>query len=582
MQKEGEKVQKMFEDLKRLIEHGAWPEARELADRLYQDGESSDSFWILNGTVYEAEGKDELVYACIMHGLRQNPKNYELYFMLGNYYSVRNVNQAWLCYERALSCCDNDDDRDVISQSMKQMAERPEWCVNPVSVVMTAIEDIAVFEQCIESFRMANAEEEYELIVVDSGAGEDMLSRLKEKDGIQLVRGRRERGLAAARNRGIKAAAPENDIFLVNGDTIFPYGALFWIRMGLYERDTVGAAGPLTNLCINDQGVGRDFECSEQYMQLAEQLLVSEENAYENKIWLSDFAMLIKRRALDDAGLFDARYNSGMYADTDYGMKLIQQGYELLLCHNSLVYSYHIQDLSVCRHQCLEKERLYEKWGFQVFYYSNIRDELIDLFSERWEPPFRVLEIGCGMGANLAHIRYRFPGTEVYGIELMQQVARFGTDMADIIVGDIETMRIPYEHHYFDAVIMGDVLEHLRNPGEVLVEMKKYLKPGGRLVAGIPNFMNISVVVPLLRGRFMYQEQGLLDRTHIHFFTKQEIFDMFSSCGYKIIRMLKMSNREEIVPEAEKMIDAIYQLPGIADQEQFEVYQYAVTAIVNE
>lgn len=571
----------MLEELIRLIGERDWQEARTLADRLREKGENSDAFWILNGTVYEAEGQDELVYACITLGLRQNPQNYELYFMLGNYYSVRNVNQAWLCYEYALSCCDDDDDREVIRQSMKQIAEYSEWCVNPVSVIMTACENRDVLEQCIESFREANAEAQYELIVVDSGVGEDTLSWLKKK-GIQLVRGLSGKGLTAARNRGIKAAISEHDIFLVNGDTIFPRGALFWMRMGLYERETVGAAGPLTNVCINDQEVGASFDCPEQYMRFTGQFLVPGRNVCENKMWLSDFALLIKRKALDDAGLFDARYGSGMYADTDYGMKLIQQGYELLLCHNSFVYSYHIQDLSVYMEQCVEKDQLYEKWSFQVFYYTNVRDELVDSFSKGKEAPFRVLEIGCGTGVNLAYIRYRFPGSEVYGIEMMEQVARFGKYMADIIVGDIETMRIPFEYHYFDAIIMGDVLEHLRDPGQVLREMKKYLKPGGRLVASIPNLMNISVVVPLLRGKFTYQDYGLLDRTHIHFFTKQEIIDMFSDCGYQIVSVLKNINREYIAPEAQELIDAVYQLPGIADQEEFEVYQYAVTAIADE
>lgn len=571
----------MLEDLIQLIGQGAWQEARELADKLLKEGEDSDSFWILNGAVYEAEGQDELVYICITLGLRRNPKNYELYFMLGNYYSVRNVNQAWLCYEYACSLCDNDGDQDMIRQCMQQIEECPEWCVNPVSVIMTACENRDVLAQCIDNFQTANAEAKCELIVVDSAAGEDTLSWLKQQDGVQLVSGLSGKGLTAVRNRGIKAAAPEHDIFLVNGDTIFPCGALFWMRMGLYERETVGAVGPLTNLGVNSQGVETGCDCPEEHMQFARQFLVPEQNAYENKMWLSDFAMLIKRKALDDTGLFDTRYNSGMYADTDYGMKLIQQGYELLLCHNSFVYSYNIQNLSVNIVQCVEMDQLCEKWGFQAFYYNSVRDELIDSFSKGREAPFRVLEIGCGTGANLAHIRYRFPGSEVHGIELMEQVARFGTHMADIIVGDVETMRIPYEPHSFDAVLMGDVLEHLRNPGQVLLEMKKYLKPGGRLVASIPNLMNISVVAPLLRGRFTYQDQGLLDRTHIHFFTKQEIFDMFSNCGYQIIGMLKNSGREYIVPEAEEIIDAVYQLPGIADREQFEVYQYVVTASVN-
>lgn len=91
----------MIEKLQGLILDGKFTEARRLADQLYESGEQSETYWILNAELYRIEGQREAEHACITRGLQKNACNYELYYMLGEYYRSVNIDQAYLCMEQA-------------------------------------------------------------------------------------------------------------------------------------------------------------------------------------------------------------------------------------------------------------------------------------------------------------------------------------------------------------------------------------------------------------------------------------------------------------------------------------------------
>ncbi len=577
----------MVEELRGHIEQGFYKEARILANQLVEQGENSEVFWILNAALYQIEGVSAAEFACISRGLQVNPSNYELYFMLGNYYRERNLNQAYLCYEQALYYCKDENDAMLIKEQLDAISYSGKCEVHPASIVVLSYNIVDILKGCIESIRANNPESAYELVVVDNASTDGAAEWLKEQKDIVLTCNTENKGFARGCNQGIKMASPDNDIMLLNNDTIVPPNALFWLRMGLYERETVGAVGPLTNCAANNQMLMQQFETKEEYFELARSLCIPQPGPYENKVWLVGFAMLIKRRALDDVGLLDSRYEWGNYEDNDYGMKLSAAGYELLLCYNSYIYHYGSlnmgKDKDKYAHYIEEnKQKFIEKWGCNISYYSGARQDIIGFIEDSRNASINILEVGCGCGATLARIKYLFPNARVYGIEIQPEVARVGTYLADIVVGNIETMQLPYDVQMFDYIIFGDVLEHLREPENVVKRMKQYLKPSGKVIASVPNIMNISVLVALLKGRFRYYNNGLLDRTHIHFFTRGELEKMFEECGLEVQRLHVHFAGEHLTDEDNELIEAIYQLPGIADIEQFQVYQYIAVARLKE
>lgn len=474
----------MLERLKELIETGDYKEARTLANRLFDEGEQSELYWILNAALYRIEGVDEAEYACISRGLQKNPSNYELYFMLGNFYRESNLDQAYLCYEQAEYYCTNAEDLKLIEAEMRTIMESGMLEVHPVSIVILSYNIKDIMQGCIESIRNTCPKEAYELVVVDNASTDGVAEWLREQKDLVLQCNAENRGFAAGCNQGIEMAAPENDIMLLNNDTIVPENALFWLRMGLYERKTVGAVGPITNYASNNQALAQQYDSIEEYLNLSRQICVPLEHPYENKIWLMGFAMIVKREAVDQVGGLDTRYEWGNYEDDDYGLKLTQAGYELLLCHNSFIYHYGSMNMTkdlekYGRYMRENYQRFIDKWNFKIQDYASLKMELIQKMEASCKEEITVLDIGCGYGAALARIKYMYPNAKVHGIEENQEAAVWGTYMGDILVGDIERMELPYQLQMFDYIMVSSEKKTTEQMNWILVNMRKYLKPEG-------------------------------------------------------------------------------------------------------
>lgn len=164
-------------------------------------------------------------------------------------------------------------------------------------------------------------------------------------------------------------------------------------------------------------------------------------------------------------------------------------------------------------------------------YYANNRTDLISLM-----PPAakRILEIGCGNGATGAELKRRL-GAEVVGVELFPQAAAEAEKVLDrVFTGDVEKIALPFAKGYFDAVIYGDVLEHLIDPWGLLAKHALLLKPGSVAAASIPNIAHYRVVRMLRRKQWRYERSGIMDVTHLRFFTIDSIREMFAAAGFEI------------------------------------------------
>lgn len=146
----------------------------------------------------------------------------------------------------------------------------------------------------------------------------------------------------------------------------------------------------------------------------------------------------------------------------------------------------------------------------------------------------RILDVGCAsgdLGVTLEEL-----GFEVYGIEKDDALAQIAANrITKVFKLDIESGSLPEsELKPFDAIVFGDVLEHLRNPLEVLQDSLKLLTPDGFVCSSIPNIAHASVKFGLLKGAWHYTEEGLLDRTHLRFFTLSSAIQLLRNAGLRI------------------------------------------------
>lgn len=172
-------------------------------------------------------------------------------------------------------------------------------------------------------------------------------------------------------------------------------------------------------------------------------------------------------------------------------------------------------------------------------YYSNTNPDLLARIPLSARHP---LEIGCGTGGLAQAYLARNPAARYVGVELFADAARQAVGIVhQVVVGDIEQAPVLAEldrvraGEPFDVLIFGDVLEHLRDPWRVLAELRARMTPDGVCVACIPNVAHWSVLQQQLRGRWDYADAGLLDRTHLRFFTVDTMAELFTKSGWSVL-----------------------------------------------
>jgi 2-polyprenyl-3-methyl-5-hydroxy-6-metoxy-1,4-benzoquinol methylase len=170
-------------------------------------------------------------------------------------------------------------------------------------------------------------------------------------------------------------------------------------------------------------------------------------------------------------------------------------------------------------------------------YSSIIRWDMIQLIPEG---DHKILEVGCGAGHTLKKLKELGKANEIVGIEINEQVTQDLSDTLDrLYVGDVETMDLPHTEKYFDYMLFGDVLEHLINPRRVLNSYKSLLRDDGYIIASIPNIKHLSVLLRLIFfDEFQYTDHGILDSSHLRFFTKKEIVKMFKDEKFEIVDLI--------------------------------------------
>jgi 2-polyprenyl-3-methyl-5-hydroxy-6-metoxy-1,4-benzoquinol methylase len=196
----------------------------------------------------------------------------------------------------------------------------------------------------------------------------------------------------------------------------------------------------------------------------------------------------------------------------------------------------------------------------------------------------RVLDVGCATGYLAEALAVR--GCTVSGLEYDAEAAEEARPHLDrLVVGDVETLDLAeaFAGERFDVVVFGDVLEHLRDPLAALRKAGEVLAPGGSVVASIPNIAHGSVRLALLAGRFDYQELGLLDSTHVRFFTRSSIEDLFREAGMVPIDVRRTTagffdtpvpvRESEFAPE---VVDAV-----LSDPESL-TYQFVLRAVPDD
>lgn len=201
-------------------------------------------------------------------------------------------------------------------------------------------------------------------------------------------------------------------------------------------------------------------------------------------------------------------------------------------------------------------------------YYQELREDMLPFIPLECKT---ILEVGCGAGNFGRQLKAR-QGAEVWGVEPNPEAASEAGKVLDKVINDFFTRSVELPEKYFDCIIFNDVLEHTPNPWDCLEYSRELLKKDSSacLVASVPNFRYIKNLYEILiQGDFRYVKAGILDKTHLRFFTLKSIYRLFDETRFDII---SIKGIHPSVHPAFRMLNAV----TFNSLDDMKYFQYAV------
>lgn len=418
---------------------------------------------------------------------------------------------------------------------------------------------------CLNSLRKS-IKQGSEIIIVGEYREEDRPS-FPENLPITFVNAERLDNAATIWNLGYKAARNDTILFMY-GNIVLSANAYDIMRQTLYSSEEIGVVSPFTNRSRHLYFT----EYIEAYSNTAELDISAakfEASSTGSKavILCESFCLMTKRSTIERIGTFDERMGSVGYEDIDFSLRLIQEGFHAATAPTFVHENPMDKQQFPVDFTNPDEGKLFEdKWGIVPNYSANTRDDLMGM-ADISKEGIAVLDIGCACGGNLLHIKCENPSAKTYGIELNPYAAKIASHFGEVMSVDVETMELSDWEGRFDVIIMGDIIEHLRDPEAALVHVKKMLKADGVLLASIPNVLYIGNVALMMKGKWEYTDIGILDRTHLRFFTRDSIQGLMSRVGLKISVLGSKIPRQVDQPYRD-LIDGLTGLDGVTVQEE--------------
>lgn len=569
------KKEELLLKIQNAVEQADYTSAQELVEFYKARWTYSEEIAVLEGEIFISTGQPDKAIRCIEIGLGYNSSNHELYFMLGEAYELlKNMECAELCYRYSIYQCREKEDLAFLQENLDRYLNSFGSSLPKLSLLLRVSQNLDWLKLFFQMLPLYTAPGHFEVFFIEENASQEIHKLLTEQTLGTIISGDEADG-GSSYNLAIELTDKNSDIVIIEEGGLPLEHTFFTLQLALYQSREVGCTGSFSNQPHCSKYMLKNCPTVNDAMAYAHQYNIPDYESPVSSFDLPGPIYMLKRSLIKRYGWFDTEFRSCYYQIKDYLFRLINNQIKAVICPNS--FSLQLS-LSSPKWNEEELERFKEKWGVNLTYSCFAREDLLSLVPKDiliTDKPFNVLEIGCACGATLIELKRRFPNASIYGIELDEGPANIASHFAKISNENIENSSLSYPKSFFDFIIFGDVLEHLREPDKVLETIQDYLTEDGMILASIPNVMHISVIKPLLSGFWTYENAGILDRTHVKFFTYHEILRLFQNSGYLVENVSATS-----VSISEEDINLITKLAEIGNVPEtwFRSYQYLVTA----
>ncbi len=362
----------------------------------------------------------------------------------------------------------NEKDYDMISR-------------NGILIVIVSYNSLHFTQECIKSVRRTMPEGRCKMIIVDNASTDGSVEWLKDQDDILLIRNEENIGFGPACNQAVASTIgscyESYDVFFLNNDTRLADNALYFLKEALYSDDDIGAVGSVSNYAGNRQQVDISFDRVEDYLEYGRRNNIPMKKSVEERVRLSGFALLIRREAWEKTGGFDEDFAPGYFEDDALSMELLKNGYRLMFVKNSYIYHAGSQSFSKTDYNKLlvdHRELFIKKYGFDIIEYAYSDEamvtEAITQMAKQDKAHYRVLQIGCGLGADIKMLRGIYHNCDIVGVETNKNLYDI-LKCTEKVYRSINDIVETYNHTRFDVLLIGDTVRD-----KMSLEDKKLVK----------------------------------------------------------------------------------------------------------
>ncbi|AEB99503.1 glycosyltransferase [Selenomonas sputigena] len=207
------------------------------------------------------------------------------------------------------------------------------------SIIILSYNTLELLQLCVNSIREYTEAGTYEIIVVENASKDGSAEWLREQMDLRCIYNEENQGFPKGCNQGL-SIAEGTELLLLNSDVIVTKNWLENLCRALYSAPEVGAVSCVTNCCSNNQQIETSYENVEDMQAFAATYNVSDPARWERKTTLVGFCFLFKREVFDKVGFLDEQFSPGNFEDDDYSLRILQQGWDLLLCHDTFIHHF--------------------------------------------------------------------------------------------------------------------------------------------------------------------------------------------------------------------------------------------------
>jgi len=430
-----------------------------------------------------------------------------------------------------------------------------------VDVVILNWNGLDVLRPCLDSLaEQVVGRNEVNVICWDNGSEEPGFDGLSlDYPWCQFHKSPINHGYAKGNNYAAAMGSSKYLIFL-NNDTLVDKGwlsALIDCAEGKPEAAIVGSM--ILNADRTIQNLGAYFDPSVgtyvgAYRGYSEDYSGAQ-SPKECEVYIA-CSILVRRDFFESVGGFDEGYFQG-YEDYDLCLKAREAGLKIFSCPDSKVIHFaetSTKRLSIKTRRKAKKNnarRFFQKWEEDISryrlpfsvpsemtplnYYNKTRRDILEFFPYKVD---KLLEIGCGGGVLSSDLKKKGLANLAWGVEPDPRAAELAAARVDrIFTGKIEDVIDDIKDQRFDAVVLADVIEHTLNPWLTMDYVNQLLNDDGVVVMSIPNLRHYKVIKKIIKDKWLYEKEGILDKTHLRFFGLETIKSMLNYSGFEITKL---------------------------------------------